>query len=296
MDTGPHDQHSLTARVLDALSCRRPGCPCVTSARRGFGVTHCPLPDHGQRLGDRRPSLAVRPGEQVALVICFAGCQHDALVATLRERLTGDELGAWRSVRPTRLSVTPALIDDLWLEALPNHPRLVTYLRFRGLTGVVPTALRLHPRLRYGAPPEATRWLPAMVARFQRPDGAVTGLHRTYLDPSGSGKAEVRSPKRFLGRVAGGAVHLGEPSHGRLAVAEGIETGLAVQEARGVSVWAAGSARGVAALGLPCDLTRLEIWADSDPPGLDAAVDLARRARRLGISVEAFVPPEEGAA
>jgi hypothetical protein len=290
------DDSLTAARVLDALSCRRPGCPCVISARRGFGVTHCPLPDHGQRLGDRRPSLAVRPGERVALVTCFAGCPRDALVATLRERLTGDELASWRSVRPTRLSVTPALIGDLWSEALPHHPRLVTYLQFRGLTGAVPTALRLHPRLRYCEPPEATRWLPAMVARFQRPDGSVTGLHRTYLDPSGPGKAEVRSPKRFLGRVAGAAVHLGEPGHGRLAVAEGIETGLAVQEARGVSVWAAGSARGLAALELPCDLTLLEVWADSDPPGLDAAGDLARRARRLGIAVGVFVPPEEGAA
>lgn len=62
-----------------------------------------------------------------------------------------------------------------------------------------------------------------------------------------------------------------------------------------MEVWAAGSAPRLLAMELPPELVTLEVWADPDPAGLAAATALARRARRLGIAVEVFVPPEDGA-
>ena len=47
-------------------------------------------------------------------------------------------------------------------------------------------------------------------------------VHRTYLRPDGTGKAEVEPQKAMLGATAGGAVTLQEGA-GRLVVAEGIE-------------------------------------------------------------------------
>jgi hypothetical protein len=65
-----------------------------------------------------------------------------------------------------------------------------------------------------------------MVALIQDgASGAPIGIHRTYLDPSGSGKAPVENPKMMLGQCRGGAVKFGT-FNDQLVVAEGIETAL----------------------------------------------------------------------
>jgi putative DNA primase/helicase len=294
-----HRSAVTAAAILTARCCGQPGCVCAISTWRGSGLTHCPAPGHGKGQGDRSPSLSIRPGERADLLTCFGGCARGAVVAALRDELSStDPDGLPRAARAASSALpatTVELVGRLWSEGLPDHPRLGAYLGHRGLSGYVPAALRLHPMLAYHELGQATRRFPAMVARFQHPDGTTTGLHRTWLDATGPGKASVSSPKRFLGRVAGAAVHLSEPTDGRLAVTEGIETGLAVLEARGVAVWAAGSALGVAALELPDGLVRLEVWADPDRVGRDAAVALARRAQRVGIEVGVYVPPGDGA-
>ena len=56
------------------------------------------------------------------------------------------------------------------------------YLRARGLACCRFPALRFHPELRYREGP-AVRRLPALVAAVTGNDGAVQGVHRTWLDP-----------------------------------------------------------------------------------------------------------------
>lgn len=84
MGAEPHLQHSLlsAAAVVAARSCGQSGCPCVASARRGFGLTHCPVAGHGKRRGDLRPSLSIRPGDRGVLFKCYAGWA----AAELRQR------------------------------------------------------------------------------------------------------------------------------------------------------------------------------------------------------------------
>ncbi|MFZ0995780.1 MAG: toprim domain-containing protein [Candidatus Dormiibacterota bacterium] len=259
--------------------------------RSGSGwVARCPAHQ------DRSPSLSITEKDGRLLFHCHAGCSQQDVLAKLRA------LGAWpdrqrlSSPAPppiwslaTREQIDPALIERLWGEALPQHPRLAAYLRFRGLSGTIPPTLRFHQGLRYTDPDGPIRYFPAMLGRFLDADGQVVGLHRTFLDPRGAGKARVDSPKRFLGRVLGAAVHLGEPAAGRLGVAEGIETALAVQEARGTPMWASGSAVGLARLVLPPGLAVLEAWADPDQAGRGAAGELRRRAEAASVGVELFV-------
>jgi hypothetical protein len=40
--------------------------------------------------------------------------------------------------------------------------------------------------------------VPALIAAVTSLSGAITGVHRTWLDPSGSGKAPVDTPRRTV--------------------------------------------------------------------------------------------------
>ncbi|MGH7691912.1 MAG: DUF7146 domain-containing protein [Candidatus Dormibacteria bacterium] len=294
-DRGP------SAAVIQAgLVCGRYGCACAASVRRGAGLTHCPAHP------DEHPSLSVADRSGQTVVHCFTGCSQVAVLDALRSR------GLWGGIpfpstwgadlpqapaqhRTPGRDRAKALIRMLWAEALPDHPRLTAYLQFRGLSGAAPPALRLHPHLPYVASGQPRQWFPVMLGCFLDAHGEVVGLHRTFLDPSGPGKARVPSPKRFLGRVKEAAIHLGEPIDGRLGVAEGIETGIAIAEARDTPMWVAGSAGGLAALELPPGLRILQIWADPDPVGRDAAARLVAQARRVGVRAEVFIPhPDVG--
>ena len=65
-------------------------------------------------------------------------------------------------------------------------------------------------------------------------------LHRTFLRPDGSGKAEMRSPRKLMpGTVPeGSAIRLG-PVGAVLGIAEGIETALAASMMFEMPVWSA---------------------------------------------------------
>ena len=66
---------------------------------------------------------------------------------------------------------------------------------------------------------------PALIAIVRNAAGERIAIHRTYLAPDGSGKADVPKPRMMLGSVAGGAVRLGDVGeHGVVGLGEGIET------------------------------------------------------------------------
>ena len=120
-----------------------------------------------------------------------------------------------------------------------------------------------------------------MVAAVQGPDGRLSGLHRTFLQPGGCGKAGVEPAKKMLGACRGGAVRL-TPGGRRLALCEGIETGLSVREAcPDIAVWCALSAGNLDQLTLPPLVKKVVLVADGDPVGLAAA---HRAAQRYGAS------------
>jgi hypothetical protein len=142
-------------------------------------------------------------------------------------------------------------------------------------------ALRFAERLEHvddgpGGTGEVTIW-PAMVAAVTN-GKTVTGLHRTWLDPEGRGKAEVRKPKKMIGTTRGGAIRLTPgPSglsptlaakraiSGTLAIGEGIETSLSVAAAMPAwRVWAAGSLVHMGLLAWPECASRVILLKDRD--------------------------------
>jgi phage/plasmid primase-like uncharacterized protein len=176
----------------------------------------------------------------------------------------------------------------LWLEAQPIAGTVAeAYLRRRGITCELPRTLRFHAEAWHG--PTARRW-PALVAAVQ--GAGLPAVHRTYLRPDGTGKADIHPAKAMLGATAGGAVRLSDgPS--RLVVAEGIESGLSLLCGLldgPATVWAALSTSGLRGLRLPAQAGRLTIGTDGDKPGRDAAHALADRAHGLGWQVSILDP------
>jgi hypothetical protein len=135
-----------------------------------------------------------------------------------------------------------------------------------------------------------------MLAQIRGPRGEALGIHRTYLRPDGSGKAEVSPAKMMLGPSSGGAVRFGQD--GRvIALAEGIETALSVSRASRLTVWATLSTSGLKGLILPPAPVAevVIIAADHDEAGLSAAEVVAKRLEAEGRAVSVIYPPNPGA-
>ena len=118
----------------------------------------------------------------------------------------------------------------------------------------------------------------------------MTGVHRTWLDPSGGGKAPVAQPRRALGHLLGHAVRFG-PAGDVMAAGEGIETVLSLRQVMpALPLAAALSAAHLAAMLFPPGLRRLYIVRDNDPAGRRAQTMLTERARTEGIEARVLAP------
>ena len=176
-------------------------------------------------------------------------------------------------------------LGRVWSEAYPitEHDPVSTYLNRRGIAlplADLPLVLRYHAHLVYRHEDGSHTYHPAMVARVDDAYGHSVSIHRTYLTRDGR-KADVLTVKKLMppvrpGATRGGAIRL-HPAGETLAVAEGIETALAVRLATGLPVWATICAGGLAQLGVPPNVRLVVICADHDLAGLDAAQSLARR-------------------
>ena len=171
-----------------------------------------------------------------------------------------------------------------------------TYLQNRGIA-ITPDlrALRFHPRCFYRTTDEATGanryevW-PALLATVTDLNGNVTGLQRTWLDPSGRDKAPVPSPRRALGEIAGHGVRFGT-AHDVMAAGEGLETVLSVRTILPAMPMAAAlSANHLAVFRPPPALRRLYVAQDNDAPGRRAAQQLSCRAQAGGIEAITLAP------
>ena len=146
-----------------------------------------------------------------------------------------------------------------------------------------------------------------MLAAVQGADGITVAIHRTYLQHDGC-KAVVRDPvsgdslpvkkskARKEGVMPGAAVRLFPVSGGRLVVAEGIETALAVHVMTGAPVWACVSASGLASVVLPPEAKEVFVAADHDPNGAGqrAAQALAERMKQEGRAGCVLFPSTPG--
>ena len=166
------------------------------------------------------------------------------------------------------------------------------YLRGRGITDLRQTAnLRFHPNC-YWRPEDdgTTETWPAMIAAVTDLDGRITGAHRTWLAPDGSGKAPVDPPRKAMGDLLGHAVRFGDVRD-VMAAGEGIETILSLRQALPtMPMVSALSAGHLAAILFPPHLRRLYIVRDNDPAGDSARDSLVDRAHEVGIETITLSP------
>ena len=219
------------------------------------------------------------------------------------------EARAFLSVSPMPLPAGPDTYDRteaarrLWRRCRAiDGTHAEAYLRARAIHRCRFPALRFHPAL-FHRDGGGVRRLPALVAAVtgaagehpgpgEHPGhGAITGVHRTWLDPSRPAKAPVARPRKALGRVHGHAVRFGEPAAATLLVGEGIETVLSLVTAVPDTIAAAAlSAGSLGAFAPPAGVGRLVIARDNDPDGARAAERLARRCACAGIAALIVVP------
>lgn len=145
-----------------------------------------------------------------------------------------------RQAEPVEIVASMTAGRWIWQTAQSAESTIVAaWLASRGLDpassfdGAEPAIarLRFHPRCPLGAwridqdPARVQRHAPAMVAPIADADGAIWGVHVTYLSADGRAKAEVNSARKMFGKVAGHAVWL-TATNGDLplVVGEGIET------------------------------------------------------------------------
>ena len=167
-----------------------------------------------------------------------------------------------------------------------------SYLRKRGITALHGTgSLRFHPRCYYRPDEHSpTETWPAMIASVTDLDGRITGVHRTWLSPEGSGKAPIDTPRRAMGDLLGHAVRFGT-ARDVIAAGEGIETILSLRMALpGLPMAAALSAAHLSAILFPTTLRRLYIARDDDPAGDGARDSLVERANAAGIEAIVISP------
>lgn len=166
-----------------------------------------------------------------------------------------------------------------------DAPPLARYFKKRGLGGVIDdlsSELLFNTELPYYEDNCLTGYYPCLIGIVRNPVNKIVTLHRTFLTQEGT-KAPVPSPKKLMqpteARATTGAAIQLYPAGEVLAVAEGIETAIAVHLATGWPVWACISAHGLASLIVPPQVKTLYIMADKDKSkrGEQAALQLASR-------------------
>ena len=274
--------------------------------RTGSGwLTLCPAHDN-----TRTPSLSLNLGDEGRLLVkCHGGnCSGGDILDILRSRGLIEGRSSRRESAP---KISPKDREAERLRALKlKNQRIESALRIWGaarpamgtpvehylkvVRGIdirsMPKVIRYHPNLRHPSKVE----LPAMIALVQRVTGESLGIHRTYLKPDGSGKADVEPSKAMLGPCAGGGVWFGSPRE-RWSVGEGIESSLSFASATHLPVCATLSTSGMAGLDLPaCPKAGgvLIVASDGDEPGRNAAAVLVERARLIGWKSERAIPPD----
>lgn len=276
-------------------------------SKNGDGWTaRCPAHE------DRSPSLSVGYGDDGRILLhCFAGCSFEDITRSLgvnsvdlrpRPRWHDDKPTTWATNRSNGRNGGEARAERvraLYESAISDDGTISAYLRHRGLSGNVPAALKFVPALTYFDNGNDTGTYPAMVAAIIDADGATVGVHKTYLAEGGVGKADVQAPRKaesiHSGALSGGAIRLAEAGD-VLAVAEGIETSLAVMEATETRVWATTSTSLMQSLVVPEHVREVQIWADNDGDdgaGQRAAERLAERLHAEGRTVRIILPRDE---
>ena len=258
----------------------------------------CVIELKGPRAGDWYDHDGGEGGGPLSALEHATGLSGRALYAHAAQ-ITG-----WTSTSPARQEPPPPLpvkekdstreIDIILSRLVPLRGSFAeTYLRTRSLAVPACPDLKFHPDLVHW---ESRTGYPALVGLVRNARNEVAALQRIFLAVDGTAKAAVGSPKKMLGKVAGGAVRLASiGADGRLGLCEGIETGLAVMTAvPDLAVWATLSTSHLEQVVVPSEARDIVILADNDASGAGsrAAEAIATKLRTEGRKVAVCMPPE----
>ena len=279
---------------------------------------HGPCPVHGGRDGFRLYDDAAETGggvsnrdgqfaDGIALTVWLTGCTFTEALQRIADASGYDPPRAPagkpnHSPEPDAVAAFRAKCHRRFDGAEAGAERIARYLHHRGLSGDVPPGLRLIADESYHDGKRQVGRFPVMAALVTGPDGRPVQLHRTYLATDGDGKAPVSKVKKLSkapcrGIANGGAVRLYPATgDGRLDIAEGIETAIAVRDATGRPCWTACNAVMLRQFVPPPGITELVIWSDHDAndTGQRAAAALADRLTADGLTVRVVLPERPG--
>lgn len=261
----------------------------------------CPGPGHSH--ADR--SLSIRldaTAPQGFLVHSFAGDDPILCRDYIKKRLAIEAFNPPPRSRSMETHSTQELALSCWREAVdPQNTPVSIYLASRGLRlpPHASTVLRYNPRCVFKLDNGKCVPLPAMVALMRNNlTNEPQAVHRTALKSDGSSKADLPglgNPKKMLGPSRGCSVKLSDDEEATigLAIAEGIETALAVMHLGIKPIWACGSATAITKFepfeGVDC----ITIYGDADDAGRKAAFVCAERWKAAGKEARIILPREE---
>ena len=199
--------------LLDAVNAVAAACGGWLQANQ----VRCPICNG--KLSVNQPTRGRAP-----LLHCWGrGCSFDDLKAWLVAR------GAWNSPDiGANISGRSAEPKIDWREiierSVPNHPRLIRYLRSRGLSGNYDPELQLLPAK--DAAELGLNRRPHMVALLMARGCKITGCQTTELAFGSPGRVKRPGAKLSHGRVRGSAVILpgGNKADQEFVIGEGVET------------------------------------------------------------------------
>lgn len=262
----------------------------------GYGVAPCPVCQPDGRRGQN--ALTLSDSSNGLLLHCkkadcdFRDILTAAGVVSGNYSAPDPAIAAHREAQQRENKARRAAqAEKLWTYSQTIEGSLAeSYLRARGITCALPDTLRFNPACWHRA--TETRY-PAMIALVE--GGESFAVHRTYLKPDGTGKADIAPAKAMLGAVGGGMVKLSQADNASFAIAEGIETALSLCSGllkAPATVFAALSATGMASAILPPIPGKLIVATDGDSTGKKAGYELAARANGLGWDVSTLPAPD----
>lgn len=241
---------------------------------------------------DRHHSFSITQSHDRILLHCFADCSAEMICEALGIRVR-DLFGATSSSNAKWMDEQRLkYARRSWEASKPvTNTAVEDYLRNRGITSAIPRSIRF-VTVTCDEYPGAMHW-PALCAGIQDVNSKFVGVAITALCADGSQKAPFDGDeRRIYGPYRGGAVRLTSELDTQLAIGEGIETMLSVQQATRIPSWAALTATNLAHVQLPDSVDEVIVCADADATGERAVEDAARRfvreGRRARIACPAF--------
>lgn len=231
-------------------------------------------------------------GDGFALVQAVLGCDFKQAAEEIRKIIGG--VTTEQNI-PKENKMSKEYLRSLFFgsEQATEDCQVGKYLKGRGLN-TIPKGVRFHPKCKE---PETQCEMPTMLGVFMSSEGEGLTMHRTFLDGMGN-KATIEKPKKILpalGKLQGGAIRLFEVED-TVAIAEGIETALAVNQLMNVPCWSVVSSTLMESFEPPKGVKNVIICADNDKnfAGQRAAFICANRLALKGYNVTVRIPDKPG--